>query len=70
MKRAHRNYSLEFKKKAVELSYARGSVKQIMLYKNSCRLEHSNGNGKDFLPILRSELKKIKKLQRTWLLTL
>lgn len=29
MKRSHRNYSLEFKKKAVELSYARGSVKQI-----------------------------------------
>jgi transposase len=29
MKRAHRNYSLEFKQKAVELSYARGSVKHI-----------------------------------------
>ncbi len=29
MKRAHRSYSLEFKKKAVKLSYARGSVKQI-----------------------------------------
>ncbi len=29
MKRAYRNYSLEFKKKAVELSYVRGSVKQI-----------------------------------------
>lgn len=29
MKRAHRNYSLEFKKKAVELSYARGHVKQV-----------------------------------------
>ena len=29
MKRAHRNYSLGFKKKALELSYARGSVKQI-----------------------------------------
>ncbi len=41
-----------------------------MLYKNSYRLEHSNSNGKDFLPILRSELKKFKKLQRTWLLTL
>lgn len=41
-----------------------------MLYKNSYRLERSNSNGKDFLPILRSELKKFKKLQRTWLLTL
>ncbi len=41
-----------------------------LLYKNSYRLERSNSNGKDFLPILRSELKKFKKLQRTWLLTL
>jgi len=29
MKRQHRNYSLGFKQKAVELSYARDSVKQI-----------------------------------------
>ena len=29
MKRQHRNYSLVFKQKAVELSYARDSVKQI-----------------------------------------
>ncbi|WP_308993063.1 hypothetical protein QLS71_011255 [Mariniflexile litorale] len=41
-----------------------------MLYKNSYRLEHSNSNGKDFLPILRSELKKFKQLQRSWMLTL
>ncbi len=34
-----------------------------MLYKNSYRLEHSNSDGKGFLPILRSELKKFKKLQ-------
>ena len=40
------------------------------LYKNSYRLEKSNSNGKDFLPILRTELKKFKKLQRNWLLTL
>ncbi|MDG1728549.1 MAG: hypothetical protein P8K68_11140 [Algibacter sp.] len=40
------------------------------LYKNSYRLERSNSNGKDFLPILRSELKKFKKLQKTWMLTL
>lgn len=40
------------------------------LYKNSYRLERSNSNGKDFLPILRSELKKFKKLQSTWMLTL
>lgn len=48
------------------------SLKRLtnMLYKNSYRLERSNSNGKDFLPILRSELKKFKKLQRTWMLTL
>lgn len=40
------------------------------LYKNSYRLERSNSNGKDFLPILRSELKKFKKLQNSWMLTL
>ena len=48
------------------------SLKRLtnMLYKNSYRLERSNSNGKDFLPILRNELKKFKKLQRSWLLTL
>ncbi|MEP1487491.1 MAG: hypothetical protein ABJL44_07020 [Algibacter sp.] len=48
------------------------SLKRLthMLYKNSYRLERSNSNGKDFLPILRSELRKFKKLQRNWLLTL
>jgi hypothetical protein len=41
-----------------------------LLYKNSYRLEKSNSNGKDFLPILRSELNKFKRLQRNWMLTL
>lgn len=41
-----------------------------LLYKNSYRLEKSNSNGKDFLPILRSELNKFKRLQRSWMLTL
>ncbi|WP_317194128.1 hypothetical protein [Hyunsoonleella ulvae] len=41
-----------------------------MLYKNSYRLEKSNSNGKDFLPVLRRELKKFKKLQHNWMLTL
>lgn len=40
------------------------------LYKNSYRLEGSNSNGKDFLPILRSELKMFRKLQRSWMMTL
>ncbi len=48
------------------------SLKRLtnLLYKNSYRLERSSSNGKDFLPILRSELKKFKQLQRSWLLTL
>jgi hypothetical protein len=40
------------------------------LYKNCERLEEADSNGKDFLPILRNELKKFRKLQRTWMLTL
>lgn len=40
------------------------------IYKNSYRLEQSNSNGKDFLPLLRTELKKFKKLQKTWLMSL
>lgn len=48
------------------------SLKRLtnLLYKNSYRLEKSNSNGKDFLPILRYELKKFKRLQRNWMLTL
>lgn len=48
------------------------SLKRLihLLYKSSYRLERSNSNGRDFLPILRSELKKFKKLQHYWLLTL
>ena len=41
-----------------------------LLYKNAIRLEKSNSNGKDYLPILQKELKKFKKLQHTWSLTL
>jgi len=38
---------------------------------NSCkRLERSNSNGRDYLPILRSELRKFRKLQRRWVMTL
>lgn len=40
------------------------------LYNNCKRLEHSKSNGKDFLPILRGELRKFRKLQRNWMLTL
>lgn len=40
------------------------------LYKNCSRLEYCQSNGKDFLPILRSELKKFNKLHQHWMLTL
>ncbi len=40
------------------------------LYKNCERLERTNSNGKEFLSILRKELKKFKILQRNWMLTL
>ena len=41
-----------------------------LLYVNCKRLEKIHSNGKDFLPILRKELKKFKSLQNTWMLTL
>lgn len=41
-----------------------------LLYKNCERLEKVNSNGKDFLPLLRKEIKKFRKLQHTWILTL
>jgi hypothetical protein len=41
-----------------------------MLYKNCERLELSNSNGREFLRVLRYELKKFRKLQRIWKLTL
>ncbi len=41
-----------------------------LLNKNIKRLEKANSNGKDYLPLLNSELKTFKKLQRSWMLTL
>ncbi|MGR7813679.1 hypothetical protein [Lacinutrix undariae] len=40
------------------------------LYRNCKRLEKSNSNGKDYIPLLRRELKAFKRLQHTWSLTL
>lgn len=40
------------------------------LTKNCERLETFPSNGKDFLPILRKELKKFRKLKHTWMMTL
>lgn len=64
--------------KAEEARYSDHKYKHIaslsrltnLLYKTSYRLENSHQHGKDYLPILRRELRKFKKLQRTWLLTL
>ena len=41
-----------------------------ILDKNCDRLERINSNGKEFLPLLRNELKKFRKLQHIWMLTL
>lgn len=40
------------------------------LYSNCNRLERCNSNGRDYLPVLRHELKKFRKLQRSWMMTL
>lgn len=40
------------------------------LYRNCRRLERSKSNGKDFLPILKGELKTFRKLQHRWMMTL
>jgi len=40
------------------------------LNKTCKRLEHINSNGKDFIPILRKEIKQFRRLQRSWMLTL
>lgn len=42
-----------------------------MRLNNTCkRLEKSSSNGRDFIPILRKELKKFRKLQQSWMLNL
>ncbi|OBX22058.1 MULTISPECIES: hypothetical protein [Bizionia] len=64
--------------KAEEARYSENKYKHIasvkrltyLLNKNIKRLEKCNSNGKDYLPLLRSELKKFKQLQHTWTLTL
>ena len=40
------------------------------MYSNCRRLERSKSNGRDYLPILKDELKKFRKLQRHWMMTL
>ena len=40
------------------------------LYKSCMHLQKTESNGKDFLPIMIRELKKFRKIQNTWRLTL
>lgn len=40
------------------------------LYSNCRRLERSNSNGRDYLPMLRYEIRKFRKLKRSWMMTL
>ena len=48
------------------------ALKQLTnkLYKNCSRLERADSNGKDYLLMLRKELKAFRQLQRTWMLGL
>ena len=41
-----------------------------LLYQNCRRLERINSNGKDFLPLLRKEIVRFRRLQHVWQLTL
>lgn len=40
------------------------------LYNNCNRLEKSKSDGRDFLPLLKSELRKFRRLQSHWMMTL
>ncbi len=40
------------------------------LYNNCTRLENANSNGKEYLPLLKVELKRFSRLHRSWMLTL
>ncbi len=41
-----------------------------LLHRTCKRLEKANSNGRDYLPLLKGELKTFRKLQRTWMMTL
>lgn len=40
------------------------------LYNNCKRLQRANSNGKEYVPIILKEIRKFRKLQNTWRLTL
>ncbi|MBO3116256.1 hypothetical protein J4050_05825 [Winogradskyella sp. DF17] len=41
-----------------------------LLNRNCTRLEKTNSNGRDYLLVLKGEIKTFRKLQRTWMMTL
>ncbi|MGC6526222.1 MAG: hypothetical protein ACON30_08095 [Flavobacteriaceae bacterium] len=56
-----------------EKKYFHADTLKWLTYKltqNCKRLQHCNSNGRDFLLIFKKELKKFKKLQKQWMLTL
>lgn len=58
-------YTEEKHKHAASVEHLTNSI-----YKNCVRLEKSVPNGKEFISLLRNELKRFRKMQRVWLLTL
>lgn len=41
-----------------------------LLYNNCKRLERCNSDGREYLPVLRRELRKFKRMQHSWMMTL
>lgn len=60
-----KHYSEEKHKHAASVAHL-----SILLYKNCERLEQSVPNGKEFIRMLRKELKGFRKMQRQWHLSL
>lgn len=57
----------------LEKKYTHASTLHWLTYRllqNCKRLEKCDSNGKDFMPVLKKELKKFKKLYSNWILTL
>jgi len=57
----------------LEKKYAHALTLRWLTYRllqNCKRLEKCDSNGKDFMPVLKKELKKFKKLYSNWILTL
>ena len=63
----------QVKEVILEKKYAHALTLRWLTYRllqNCKRLEKCDSNGKDFMPVLKKELKKFKKLYSNWILTL